>query len=250
MKYLATLVLGALIGGIAVYFLFVGLPRAQPLPGEPLRAPEAGEAATAAIITLDERFFNSVIETIFREVGEPSFRLAARGATISRVQDAGCPSQVTITPEQNGARTFVRLAEGRINAPLAFAGNYNVFGRCINFRGAAQTNVQLLFNRERQTLYGQINVEGISPEGVSPAFAGLIALFVQRVLNDRVNPIEVLRSDQLALNLPVQAAGGALRARVRDIRAEIADGALRLHIIYDFNGTRAQAAFRSADVRR
>ncbi|MCV5233229.1 hypothetical protein OFC56_39315, partial [Escherichia coli] len=79
-------------------------------------------------------------------------------------------------------------------------GNYNVFGRCINFRGAAQTNVQLLFNRERQTLYGQINVEGISPEGVSPAFAGLIALFVQRVLNDRVNPIEVLRSDQLALN--------------------------------------------------
>ncbi|MER3427362.1 MAG: hypothetical protein C4334_04550 [Pyrinomonas sp.] len=250
MKYLATLVLGALIGGGAVYFLFVGLPRAQSLPGEPLRAPEADGAATTAVITLDERFFNSVIETIFREVGEPSFRLALNGVMISRTQDAGCPSQVTITPEQNGARTFVRLTDGRINAPLAFAGNYNAFGRCINFRGAAQTNIQLLFNRERQTLYGQINVEGISPEGVSPAFAGLIALFVQRVLNDRVNPIEVLRGDQLALNLPVQAAGGALRARVADIRAEIVDGALRLHIIYDFNGTRAQTALRIADARR
>ncbi|CDM65809.1 hypothetical protein [Pyrinomonas methylaliphatogenes] len=241
MRYALVLLLGALVGGALVYFLLANALYARKLPDLPPPHLDEGEDSTVAHITFDERFFNSALETIFKEIGAPTFRLAANGSApqLIGVQDSACPSQITIMPEGTNTRTFVRLTDGKIAVPLAFVGNYNVFGRCLNFRGSAQTDFQLRFDPTRQILYGQLNVEGVSPEGISPAFAGLITLLVQRALNERVNPIAILHGEQLALDLPVQAAGGSLRARVKDIRAETGDGTLRLNIVYDFNGHRS-----------
>jgi hypothetical protein len=47
-----------------------------------------------------------------------------------------------------------------------------------------------------------------------------------------------MRGAQLTLNVPVQASGGTVHAQARDVRAEIKDGALRLHITYDFAGAK------------
>jgi hypothetical protein len=38
--------------------------------------------------------------------------------------------------------------------------------------------------------------------------------------------------------MPVKSANGTLKAQVKDVRAEIADGKLTMHITYDFSGVR------------
>jgi hypothetical protein len=45
---------------------------------------------------------------------------------------------------------------------------------------------------------------------------------------------------QLALLVPVKASNGAVKARVKDVRSEILDGLLKLHVTYDFMGVRGQ----------
>jgi hypothetical protein len=44
----------------------------------------------------------------------------------------------------------------------------------------------------------------------------------------------MLRAEQLTLNLPIKATNATLNAHVKTIHSEITDGALRLHITYDF----------------
>ena len=65
-----------------------------------------------------------------------------------------------------------------------------------------------------------------------------MTVFVQNAINQRVNPLELLRAPQLVPIIPVKASGGVLKAQVKDVRAEIMEGALRLHITYEFKGER------------
>jgi hypothetical protein len=77
-------------------------------------------------------------------------------------------------------------------------------------------------------------VEAVNLDGAPPMVGGLITPLVQGTINQRVNPQEILRAQQLALSVPVKASNGTLKARVKDVRAEVKDGALRLHVTYDF----------------
>jgi len=61
---------------------------------------------------------------------------------------------------------------------------------------------------------------------------------VQTTINNRVNPITILRGQQLALNLPIAASDGTLKANVKDVRSDIKDGALNLFVTYDFAGAK------------
>ncbi|HEV2762337.1 MAG TPA: hypothetical protein VGV38_05015, partial [Pyrinomonadaceae bacterium] len=206
-----------------------------------------------------------LLGTVFKDMGPPTFKLAgsprlepagrddaarasrqtstplADGAQFVKTQGA-CASQVVVSPEGAGVKTGVRLADGQIQAPLAFTGSYNVLGQCLNFSGWAQGDIQLRFDQNEQTLYGQINVQSVNLEGGAAMFGGLVTAFVQNSINQRVNPLVLMRGQQIALNIPVQASNGTLRAQARDIRSEIKDGALRLHITYDFSGAGAQNA--------
>ena len=248
MKYILTLVVGILLGGALAYFLLVGAPRGNKPPGEVVRAPEAGGPPPGTVVvTLDEQFFNTLLGTIFRDMGAPTFKLAsagpprapAGGARFVKTQ-GGCASQVVVNPEGAGVKTGVRLADGQIQAPLAFTGSYNLFGQCLNFSGWAQGDIQLRFDQNEQTLYGQVNVQSVNLEGNMAMFGGVVTAFVQNAINQRVNPLVLMRGQQIALNVPVQASNGTLRAQAKDIRAEIEDGALRLHITYDFSGAAGQ----------
>lgn len=245
MRYLLILLLGAALGAVAVFYFAVGAPRMKEMAGVEVQAPAPGEPpAGTALLTLDENFFNALLTTIFRDLGDLKFQLAGMRSIDGGVQfvrtQGGCANQVTVVSEGSGVKTGVRITDGKVMAPLAFNGSYSLLGNCLNFKGAGQANIQFNFNREQQTLYGQINVEGVNLEGVNPAVGGIVTLFVQRAINERVNPLPILRAQQLALSVPIQASDGTLKAQVKDVRSEVIDNALRLHINYDFNATRGQ----------
>ena len=252
MKYILVLLLGLLVGAGAAYYFFVGAPRVkqQQLGAQPLQAPEsAGDPPGTVVITFDEKFFDTLLGTIFRDLAPPAFKLGGQresqpGAGGERFVAAqgGCNDQISLLQEGSGARTTVSLKDGRIDVPLAFSGSKAVFGNCMNFKGAASANIALSFNREQQTLYGQINVEGVNLEGVSPVVGPIVTTFVQTSINQKVNPLVIMRGSQLTLNVPVEASNGTVRAQAKDVRGEIKDGALRLHISYEFAGARGVVA--------
>jgi hypothetical protein len=121
--------------------------------------------------------------------------------------------------------------------PLAFSGTYNL-GGCQSLRGTAEANIDFRFAPDEQTLYGQLNVAGVNVEGMSPLLGGLVTAFVQGAINQRINPLVLMRGQQLTLSIPVQAAGGTLKAEARDVREEVKDGKLRLYVTYDFHGAK------------
>jgi hypothetical protein len=247
MRYVLTLLGGLVLGGALVFFLFVGAPRVKTMPGSVVKPPDqGGDPPGTAIVTLDEKFFDALLATIFRDLGAPSFPLQftslggqrGDGGTVVyslAALQGTCANSVVVAPEDSNVKTGVRLTEGKIMAPLAFSGSYNVFGNCMNFKGWAQANVELRFDQGQQTVYGQITVEGVNLEGTSPIVGGLVTPLVQRAINERVNPLEIMRSSQLTLAVPVKASNGTLKAQVKDVRSEVKEGTLRLHITYDFS---------------
>lgn len=243
MKYVLVLLLGVILGGALVFYFLVGVPGAKQLSGAPVKAPEAGgDAPGTVVVSFDEKFFDPLLGTIFRDLGAPSFRLSKVGSapeyaanfTLAAFQNE-CTNTVVIASEGSNTKTGVRFTDGKIMAPLAFSGSYSVpVAGCVQFKGIALANVQLRFDQAKQTVYGDINVEGVNLDNVNPLASGLVQMFVQNVINQRVNPLEILRGQQLALAVPVQASNGTLKAQVKDVRSEVKDGTLRLHITYDF----------------
>ncbi|MEP6705959.1 MAG: hypothetical protein ABJC05_00490 [Pyrinomonadaceae bacterium] len=244
MRYIVVLVLGIIVGGVLAIFL-LGTPRMRTLPGKAVGPPDAnGSAPGTAQIVLDDKFFDVLLGTIFNGLGPPQFKLSQMNspsglASITPAAlPADCTNTLTLSPGDNNVKTGVRFAGGKITAPLAFTGSYNLLGNCMQFKGSANTAVQLSFDQSKQTVYGQLNIEEMNLEGVPPLANNFVTVFVQNAINERVNPFEVLRAQQLALSMPVQASGGTLKAQVKDVRAEVVEGALRLHITYDFSAVR------------
>jgi hypothetical protein len=229
MKFILALLLGVLVGGAGAYFLFVGAPHAQLPKGETVRAPDpGGPPPGTAVVELDEQFFGALLDSIFRDLNKPSFPPAG---------GEGCENRVVIEPNAGDIRTGVLMREGKVIVPLAFSGTYNLMG-CQNVRGTAEAGLDFRFAPDEQTLYGQLNVAGVNIEGMAPVISGFATAFVQGAINQRVNPIVLMRGQQLTMNIPVQASGGALRAQARDVRAEAKDAKLRLYVTYDFRGAK------------
>src|SRR5256714_9743349 len=231
MRFILALVVGVVLGGAGEYFLFVGAPHARLSRGEVVRAPDAaGPPPGRAVVELDELFFNSLLSSIFRDLGKPAFPPKA---------SAGCQNQVVIEPSADGTETSVVLQNNQVTVPLAFSGGYEVpFLGCQNFRGTAEANITFRFAADEQTLYGQLNVVGVNVAGMSPLLRDPATAFVQGAINQRVNPLVLMRGQQLTLNIPVQAAGGTLKAQAREVREEVKDGKLRLYVTYDFKGSK------------
>lgn len=251
MKYILTLLGGLIIGGVLVFFLLVGAPEAAEMPGAPVRPPEqGGDPPGTALVTLDEKFFDAVLGTIFRDMNAPSFQLtnADKGLNdgeanirVIALQNGPCPNAVTLVPEGSGVKTGVRFIDGKVMAPLAFTGSYNApLVGCIQLKGWARANMQLRFDEGQQTVYGEIKVESVNLDGAPPVIGTIATGLVQAAINQRVNPLEVLRAQQLTLAIPVKASDGTLRAKVKDVRAEVKNGSLLMHLTYDFAGQRGK----------
>jgi hypothetical protein len=249
MRYIIILVLGLVLGAGAAIFL-LGVPRAaHSLPGTAIQPPNpGGDAPGTAVVVLDQKLFADVLGGIFRDLSSPSFRIGRSGpvATDASIHLAsfagGCTNTVTLLAESGNVKTGVQFAGGKITLPLAFSGNYNLLGSCMQFKGWAQTSVQLSFDQAKQTVYGQLNVEAVNLEGVMPIANNFVTVFVQNAINQQVNPLELLRASQIAPVIPVKASGGVVKAQVKDVRAEVLDGSLKLHITYEFSGAKEQSS--------
>jgi hypothetical protein len=191
---------------------------------------------------MEQSFIDAVLAATFNGLGTPTFQLGqSRGEGFERIEQAlfqeGCANTITLLPEGSGVKTGVQFRNGTVNAPMAFTGSYNLAG-CLQFKGWAQTTIKLSFDQEKQTVYGNVDVEGVNLEGVNPIANNFVTVFVQSAINQRVNPLVLVTEQQLSLMIPVKASNGSVRARAKDVRAEVLDGSLKLYLTYEFSGVK------------
>jgi hypothetical protein len=236
MSRTATFILGAVLGlviGGALVLYFLSPRSGAVLVGNQIQPPDAQNIGGTAVIQLKQEFFTPVLQALLRDENAPSFPLSLGGAD-QPVDQITC-GKITLRREGSGAATTVKMENGQILVPIAFTGNFNVFGNCYEFSGWSQANLELRFDDAQKIVFGQINVQTVNLDGVPPVASGLITPLVQSTLNNRVNPVQILRGDQIALNIPVKATNTNLQGRVQDVRAEIKENTLFLYVTYNFS---------------
>ncbi|HKR00901.1 MAG TPA: hypothetical protein VJT09_09520 [Pyrinomonadaceae bacterium] len=221
---------------------------------ESSRAREVRTGQPEVTVTLNEPFFNSLLDVIFTRLKAPSFPLSITrvepkksGPTFKSWQSpladlshtglapGPCDSVVILEREVGGVRTAVRFENGRVVAPLAFKGSYSVaLLGCINFQGWADTVITLEFDRERQVLNARVTVVDIHLSNIPSIASGAVVGLVQNAIDRRINPVQILQAAQLSTRISITGSGGALRLRATEIRPEVTPGALSLHIFYEF----------------
>ena len=218
----------ACAGLIACALLLASVCEAQTGRAREVKPIPAGEV----VVTLTEQTFNALIEALFTLPQPPTFPLGggARGG-------GECPGEISLAREIGGTRTSVRFREGRVTAPVAFRGSYNapVFG-CLRFEGWADTALNLAFDPSKQALTARVEVREVHLSKVPSVFNNGVTGLVQDSLDARVNPVEILRAEQVSAQLPLKklASGGSLRLRAKEVRHEIVGAELRLRIFYEF----------------
>ena len=237
-KSLLLLVAGLVLGALAATYFF-GAPRSRNLPGTPLKPPDrGGDTSGTVAVTIDEKFFDSLLGTIFTKLGPPQLKLSA-GPQPQLIRPAvfqsSCSDVVVLNSEAGNVKTGVRFTGGKIVAPLAFSGSYSVMAQCVQFKGTGKATVDLSFDASKQMVFGALNVEEVELDGVLPIVSALVTAFVRRAIAERLNPFPVLPVSQLAISLPVQQSGGNVKATVKDVRSEVQEGALKLYLTYDFS---------------
>ena len=240
-KTLLTLVGGLVLGALATAY-FLGAPRGRALPGVPLKPPDRNADTSGTVaVTIEEKFFDSLLGTIFDKLGPPQLKLSQlepQSAIQPASFQASCNNIVVLNPESGNTKTGVRFTGGKIVAPLAFSGSYSVLTRCLQFKGTGKATVDLSFDASKQTVFGALDVQDVALDDVPPVISTLVTAFVRRAIAEQLNPFEVLPVSQLALSLPVQASGGTVKANVKDVRSEVQEGALKLYLTYDFSAER------------
>jgi len=241
MRYVLILLLGIVLGGGAAIF-FLGAPSAKSAPGQAVQPPDkGGNPPATVVIAMEQSFVDAVLATTFN-LGTPTFQLGQTQGD-ERIEQAlfqgGCTNTITLLPEGSGVKTGVQFRNGTVYAPMAFSGSYNLAG-CLQFKGWAQTQIKLSFDQEKQIVYGHVDVEGVNLEGVNPIANNFVTVFVQSAINQRVNPLVLVNEQQLSLMIPVKGSNGAVKARAKDVRAEVLDGSLKLYLTYEFSGVKGE----------
>src|SRR3954454_6609078 len=127
----------------------------------------ASAQKTEITISLNEQFFDALVDSIYQNSPPPEFKLSSTEsnskpitmATSFAASSPVCADSITLLRENRSMRTAVRFREGKIYAPVAFTGNYSppLIG-CLDFTGYAETNVDLTFDPASQKLFGRIKV--------------------------------------------------------------------------------------------
>jgi len=197
------------------------------------RPPRIGEAT----VTVKEQFFNSFLDAIFDNLKAPSMPLVITESDKTRADESAraCPSAITLLRENSGVKTAVKFELGKIVAPLAFSGAYDsTFLGCLQFQGVAYTEWTLEFDRSAQVLQARIKITDMRLENVPSLAQGSIVTLVQSAIDARINPLKILRPEQLSSVLPIAPSGGVLRLRAREVKPEIVPGLVHLHLTYEF----------------
>ncbi|HEV2704560.1 MAG TPA: hypothetical protein VGV59_01470 [Pyrinomonadaceae bacterium] len=213
-----------------VSFVLAWLLLAAVGKGTAVRAATGAESAKTAgdvVVVLNEGFLNALLEAVLEQPNPPKFPLSKSGG------GGSCPSEIMLSREEQGKRTAVVFQEGRVTAPVAFRGSYSapLLG-CFRFEGWADTVFNLAFDPARQAFTARVEVRNISLNKIPALLGGSITQLVQDAIDERVNPVEVLRAEQLAAQLPVTRES-VLRLRAREIQHQVAGKELRLRIVYE-----------------
>jgi hypothetical protein len=176
---------------------------------------------------LNEAFFDALLDSAFQNFEPPEFPMVEN-------KDPGCNESIRVLREISGVRTAVRFREGKIFVPVAFSGNYAPpFVGCVSFSGWAETNIDLEFDQAGQRLIGRAHVLNVNLSGTGGVGGTMIAKLLQRSIDQKLNPIEIVRLDKLSFGVPVQN-GGNLRMRATSIRPEIGGQMLNIRVTYEF----------------
>ena len=210
-------------------------------------APLQAQTAPEVTVSLNEAFLNSFLDAVFTNLDTPKFDLAKKPKAkkgqaetvktnvVVESKPRQCQESVTLLRENNGVRTAVQFNKEKIVAPLAFVGTYDVpFVGCSEFRGVAFANINLEYNRENRVLYGRVKVIKVDLNGVPGLASGIVARLVQGTIDSRVNPLEILRADQVSAVVPVQYANGAIKLRAVEMKPEITANALNVRVTFEF----------------
>ncbi|MGI8567148.1 MAG: hypothetical protein ACR2LZ_11790 [Pyrinomonadaceae bacterium] len=193
--------------------------------------------AGEVLVTLNEELFNALLNAMLsgeKPLTFPLTRNAQRtGGGEPKTSGAYCASEVTLLRESGGVRTAVVFRDGKITAPIAFRGSYEapLLG-CLKFEGSSATTFNLVFDATRQALTGRVTVQSINLTDTPAMLSSTLTGLVQTAIDNRINPIEILRADQLGAKLPV-APDTVLRLRAKEIRNEVVGKELRLRIFYE-----------------
>ncbi len=211
-------------------------------------------------VSLNERFFDALLDAVFTNLKPPSFPLADAGSKFkvqnskseknflkssfaadeianrkSQIVNPLCDETIRLQREIDGVKTAVRFRDGKIYAPLAFSGSYNPpFVGCVDFQGYAEANVELEFDKDKQSLIGRAKILNVVLSGTNGVGSSFVTKLVQSAIDKKINPIQILQADKLSFLVPVENAGGSLRMRATGVRTEVANGALNVFIAYEF----------------
>jgi hypothetical protein len=192
-------------------------------------------------ISLNEQFFDAFLETLFKNFKPMEFSVARIGGREVKFENASyrkgeCKQVIKLEKEMSGMRTAVRFRDGKIGAPLAFSGSYDIpLIGCVDFTGWADTNVLLEFDKEKQTLIGRVKVNNINLNGVTGLASGILAKLMQSSIDKRVNPTTLLNAEKLSFVFPLESMGGNLKMRATDMRPEITPGELKVKVFYEMS---------------
>ena len=202
-------------------------------------------------ISLNEQFFDALLDALLDDSTSPlefpiassdsKFKVQSSKSSALNFNETNykktksfCDEKIALRREINGVRTAVRFRDGKIYAPIAFTGSYNPpFIGCIDFQGYAETNIELEFDAEKQTLYGRARVLNVQLGGAPNVAGNLMARLVQNSIDSKINPIEILRTDKISFVVPVQKNGN-LRMKAVDLKHDIGQGVLNVRVVYEF----------------
>ena len=203
----------------------------------------ASAQSSEVTITLNEQFFEGLLDAAFQAAAPPQFLLSksfehnsASPAILpaSFISQPECNETITILRENKKVRTGVRFRDGKIIAPLAFTGHYNppLLG-CMEFSGAAEAIVTLDFDANSKVLRGNAKVTNVSLDGAGGFGGGLIARMVQGSIDKKINPIQILDVGKLSFIVPIQNSA-RLAITATGVRTEVVGNALNVYVQFSF----------------
>lgn len=201
-------------------------------------------------ISLNEPFFDALLDSVFQNYDPPQFSIAQAGGYDSgssstdalfgfrgpsaATEPGFCTETVKILRENNGVRTAVRFREGKVYVPLAFSGGYAPpFIGCVDFAGMAEADVDLEFDVATQRLVGRARVTNVNLNGTGGIGGTVIAKLIQGSIDKKLNPIEILSLDKISFGLPIPNTG-TIKMKATGVRPEILNGSVQIRITYEF----------------
>ena len=104
---------------------------------------------------------------------------------------------------------------------------------CVAFTGTADTLINLEFDQAGQRLIARAKVRDVSLNGTGGIGGGFVAKMVQAAIDQKINPIEIIRTDKVTFVLPLQNSG-QVRMKATGFTHDIANGQLNVHVAYEF----------------